>query len=107
MDVALTMRLTDNQFEKINCVRQWHNVKYLSEVQTKGGDLLMSGNTHGTNGKNQCRRLTGEPRQSNCNSYSWKFWKKLLLSFMTDRKNLKNSLGKWTKNHSKNGRWAS
>ena len=42
MDIVLKMKITDNQFEFLNCERQWYNFKYLSEVCTKGRNLLMN-----------------------------------------------------------------
>jgi hypothetical protein len=39
------------------------------------------------------------------NSYSWKLWKRAIQSFATDGNKLNFTLGLWTGNHSKSGRW--
>ena len=41
MDVELKMKLAENLLGEINGVREWYNVKYLSEVCTIGGFLFM------------------------------------------------------------------
>ena len=47
------------------------------------------------------------PNQNRPNSYSWKFWKKVLSTFTVTNKGIELSkcLGNWTENHRASGIW--
>ena len=48
MDVAIEMDLTYIQLKWLNCVRQWFNVKYLSELCNEEGKMIRLGILNGS-----------------------------------------------------------
>ena len=108
MDLAIRMDFTDNQRNRINAVREWYNVMYLSEITNENGRTIMDGVLFGSNPiQKYCRRSDG-PKQKKPNTYSFKFWQKLFQPLLLNGcgNQLKQELGNWTKNHSKCGEWA-
>ena len=107
MDVAREMEFTPNQLERVNCVRLWFNVQYLSELSNEDGTAIRYGIKNGSHFPRCYVRKSDGPNQKRPNKRSWLFWKKLINTFTkTDKSTvLKHKLGKWTKDHSKHGRW--
>ena len=105
MDIALQQDLTDIQLKRVNAVREWFNVKSLSEICEPNGITLARGFYFGNSGDNWYQRIHPGPKQSKPNSYSFKFWQKVLDTVMTASWNLKEPLGNWKPNHSKHGIW--
>ena len=108
MDLAIKMDFTDNQRNRINAVREWYNVMYLSEITNENGRSIMDGVLLGTNPIQKYRRRSDGPKQKKPNTYSFKFWQKLFQPLLLNGcgNQLKQELGNWTKNHSKCGEWA-
>lgn len=98
---------TPNQRERINCVRMYFGVVYLSEICNTAGDRLQTGIEKNKHDKNVYTVTLQTPKQKQPNSYSWKVWKKPIQSFTTDGRKLKEQLGSWTGDHSRSGRWES
>jgi hypothetical protein len=105
MDRVNELSFTQNQRERINCVRMYLGVMYLSEICNTAGDALQKGIEKNTHDKNVYNVTIQRPKQKIPNSYSWKFWEKAIQSFTTNGKELDKKLGPWTKDHSRSGRW--
>jgi hypothetical protein len=80
-------------------------VMYLSEICNISGSQLQTGIKINTHDKDVYKVTLQQPEQTKPNSYSWKFWTRAIQSFTTDGKKLNSTLGPWTGNHSKSGRW--
>ena len=110
MDRAITMELTDIQLERINCVRMFLGIMYLSEICTISGRYIRKGifnNTHKTKVYNVTML---KPKQKAPNNRSWRLWKRVLQTFTintitNNSRKLITPLAEWTNNHSKSGRW--
>ena len=48
MNVAIEMDLTPNQLNRLNCVRKWFNVKYLSKLCNEEGTMIRPGILNGS-----------------------------------------------------------
>ena len=73
MDLAISMNLTDNQRNRINAVREWYNVMYLSEITNERGTAIMDGILTGSKQLTKYRRRSDGPKQKKPNNYSFKF----------------------------------
>jgi hypothetical protein len=80
-------------------------VMYLSEICNMSGSEIQIGIGNNTHDKNVYNVTLQKPKQKKPNSYSWKFWKRAIQSLTTDGLKLNLTLGPWTGNHSKSGRW--
>jgi hypothetical protein len=69
------------------------------------GSELQTGIENNTHDKNVYIVTLQKLKQKKPNSYSWKFWKKAIQSLTTDGKKLNSTLGPWTVNHSRSGKW--
>ncbi|OEU08199.1 hypothetical protein FRACYDRAFT_249987 [Fragilariopsis cylindrus CCMP1102] len=107
MERVVELDFTQNQKERINCVRMYLGVMYLSEICNTAGDRLQTGIEENKHDKEVYTVTLHAPKQKQPNSYSWKFWKKAIQSFTTDGRKLNEQLGPWTGDHSKSGRWES
>jgi hypothetical protein len=107
MERVAEMEFTTNQRERINCVRMYLGVMYLSEICNEDGKSLQKGIEDNKHNKTTYTVSLTRPKQQKPNSYSWKFWKKAIRSFTTDDKKLELELGPWTNQHSKSGKWES
>ena len=105
MDKAIKMSFIKNQLEQINAVREWYNVMWMSEICTFDGLSIRPGVMFGHEEDVPYTRRSSGPKQDLPNSYSWKFWRKVLSSFTEedDGAELKRPLGDWTSSHSKYG----
>jgi hypothetical protein len=107
MERVVEMEFTQNQRERINCVRMYLGVMYLSEICNIPGDALQKGIDNDTHEKTVYNITIQRPKQNKPNSYSWKFWKEAIQSFTTNGTKLNKVLGSWTEHHSKSGVWES
>ena len=73
MDVAIKMCFTKNQLERLNAVREWYNVMWISELCTQDGLSLRQGVKFGYENKGTYTRRSSGPKQNRPNTYSWKF----------------------------------
>ena len=48
MNIVIEMDITDNQLKQLNFVRQWFNVKYLSEIFNEEGIMFRPGIKNGS-----------------------------------------------------------
>jgi hypothetical protein len=107
MERAISMKLTQIQKRRINAVRMYLGIMYLSEICNTEGDSLISGIEDNTHDKDYYYTHLQKPKQNKPNTRSWNLWKKVILSFTTNNKKLKRHLGKWTLKHSNAGTWKS
>jgi hypothetical protein len=106
MERAIAMTFTTNQMERINCVRMYLGVMYMSEICNEDGTAIREGYENGTNKQKTYRITLTIPRQKKPNTASWKLWWKVLQSFTNGNNyRLSKQLGEWTDNHSKSGIW--
>ena len=106
MDKALTLDLTKNQIQQVNAVLEYYNVMLLSEICNAEGTSIRRGALEGTESLDANYTVTRQfPKQNRPNSYSWKFWKKVLSTFTVTDHNIEqsHSLGYWTEHHSTSG----
>jgi hypothetical protein len=96
MERANEMEFTQNQRERINCVRMYLGVMYLSKICNTAGDALRKGIEDNKHDKKVYTVTINKPKQKQPNAY-WKFWMKTIQSFTTDGKKLVKKLGNWTK----------
>ena len=97
MDKALTLDLTKNQIQQVNAVQEYYNVMWLSEICNAEGTSIRRRALEGTESLDINYSVTRQfPKQNRPNSYSWKFWKKVLSTFtVTDQSTeLSHNLGK-------------
>ena len=107
MNVAREMELTPTQLERVNCVQMWFNVQYLSELCEEDGKAIRHGIIDGSHFQRLYVQKSDGPNQKRPNNRSWLFWIKLINMFIKPGTDIvpKHRLGKWTKDHSKHGRW--
>jgi hypothetical protein len=105
MERAIKMKFTTIQMERINCVRMYLGVMYMSEICNEEGTAVREGYEYGTNDQDVYKITLTTPKQTKPNVASWKLWWKVIRSFTTDNNKLIKQLGEWNKNHSKSGRW--
>ena len=73
MNIAIKIDLTDNQLEQLNCVRQWFNVKYLSELCNEEGTMIRPGILNSSHMRQKYIQDNNDPKQTKQNTYCWKF----------------------------------
>ena len=106
MDIALSMDYTPTQLQRINCVRIFLGIFYVSELTNPEGDeidiRIQQFQKH-----SDCQTTMTRPYQKEPNMRSWVLWERIT-DFITDLDGvtLKNSLGDYTDCHSKSGLWA-
>jgi hypothetical protein len=111
-DKSIMVRVTDleftqNQRERINCVRMYLDVMYLNKICNTIGEVLQKGIEDNTHDKNVYNVTIQKPKQKKPNAYSRKFWMKAIQSFTTNGRKLSTKIGPWTMDHSRSGRWKS
>ena len=107
MDHALSYTSRKAQLERINAVREYLNIRYLSEICNPDGSQLASGILYGNKEDKQYFRRQKGPKQNKPNSRSWTIWRKFLDTLLCTNLSLRQSLGPWTKHHSTHGHWKS
>jgi hypothetical protein len=107
MERAIKMDLTLIQQRRINSVRMYLGIMYISEICNIDGDSLVTGIDDNTHNQEYYTTRLQKPKQKKPNKRSWSLWKRVIHSFTTDNKKLTTHLGKWTKKHSNAGTWKS
>ncbi|OEU11291.1 hypothetical protein FRACYDRAFT_246405 [Fragilariopsis cylindrus CCMP1102] len=111
MDTAIDIReelnLTDIQLERINCVRMYLGVMFLSEISTIAGTALQPGITTGNNNELTYNTSLTKPNQKKPNNQSWALWTKVISRYTSNGSTLNQPLGQWTQAHHTSGRWES
>ena len=96
---------TETQRRRINSVRMYLGVTWLSEICTIDGTSLVEG-IGDDNIELPHENTLPKPAQVKPNTRSWALWDRLLQSFTQPNKSkLKEPLGDWYRNHSRYGRW--
>ena len=104
--VVISMQLISNQLERINAVRENLDVLYLSEICELNGTKLARGFYYGNAGDKWYTRFQAGPKQTKPNSYSWKFWRRILNKVLKPSSlKLRKPLEDWKSNHSTHGYW--
>jgi hypothetical protein len=107
MERAIRMDLTLIQKRRINSVRMYLGIMYLSEICNIEGDSLVPGIEDNTHNQEYYNTRIQKPKQQKPKTRSWTLWKRVIQSFTTNNKKLTTHLGKWTKKHSNAGTWKS
>jgi hypothetical protein len=109
MERVIEMNFTKNQRERINCVRMYMGIMYLSEICNVTGDRIMPRIDIGNHDATYYTSTLQQPKQQRPNNSSFKLWKQVLDTFTitTTNRVLKQRLGRWTKDHSTSGIWQS
>ena len=69
MEITMSMNLTKNQMQRVNAVRDFYNVIWLSEVCTSNGNYIRRGVYNGSESPNLIYKVTRVfPKQSRPNS---------------------------------------
>ena len=92
MDEALKYDYTKSELEKINAVREYFNVQYISEISEPNGVTLAKGFLYGNKGDDWYRRRSPGPKQAKPNDESWRLWRKLLNHFLNRGLSLRTNL---------------
>ena len=96
---------TEKQRRRINSVRMYLGVTWLSEICTIDGTSLVEGIGDDVVELLHENTLT-KPAQNKPNTRSWALWDRLLKTFtIPNESTLKESLGDWHQNHSRYRRW--
>ena len=107
MERAIGMEFTAIQMRRINSVRMYLGIMYLSEICNIEGDSLIKGIDNNTHNQEYYNTHLQKPKQSKPNTRSWTLWKRVIESFTKDNTKLKIHLGKWSTKHSNAGIWKS
>ena len=107
MERAIRMDLTLIQMRRINSVRMYLGIMYLSEICNIEGDSLVLGIDNNSHNQEYYTTRLQKPKQNTPNTRSWTLWRRVIVSFTTNDKKLKRKLGKWSKKHSNAGIWKS
>ena len=113
INTQTTWKVTATQKERINCVRMYLGVTWVSEICTTDGASFVSGILHDECQLNYKTPLT-TPHQVTPGERSWFMWRRILklLTIAPTEKNttknrLQQQLGEWRDTHSESGRWLS
>jgi hypothetical protein len=105
MDIVRQVGFTEVQEHRINCVRLFLGVMYFSEICSIDGTTIRDGITTGHNNNEEYILTLKKAIQHRPNTRSWNLWSQAITSITSDGKVLMESLGDWTTNHSRSGRW--
>jgi hypothetical protein len=105
MDIVRQVGFTAGQEHQINCVRLFLGVMFFSEICSINGTTLQDGITTGHNNNEGYILTLKKAIQYRPNTQSWKLWTQAITSIISDGKELKDSLGDWTTNHSRSRQW--
>ena len=96
-----------NQKEKINCVRMFLGVHYVSKICTVNGTSFVWGILEGDYSQLNYQTTLTKLHQKKPEDHSWMLWKKipktLTPSPKTTTNKLTKRLGKWINTHSESG----
>jgi hypothetical protein len=106
MEQALELNFTAIQLKKINCVRMFLGVTYLSEITHPNGNHLQSSIQTPSYRSRHYQVTSNRPQQQQPNQASWNLWNQVLASLtISSSRRLKSKLGQWSEFHSQNGLW--
>ena len=107
MDMAISINtLTGTQLKRVNVVREWFNVTYVSEISTINGRSLIPGIDTGISIHQRYHPTKRALKQSRPGRRSFDLWQKVLSKFTRNQGMiLATPLGEWTKDHSTYGIW--
>ena len=107
MDMALSITtMTGIQLKRVNAVREYFNITYVSEISTPNGRSLISGIDNGRLIHQRYHPTKRAPKQSRPGRRSFDLWRKVLSKFTRNQSMiLATPLGAWTQDHSTNGIW--
>ena len=113
VNTQTTHKVTINQKEKINCVRMYLGVTWVSEICTTDGSSFVSGILHGNECQLNYKTTLTTPHHVKPSKHSWFLWRRILRllttapTAKTTKNRLQQKLGKWKDTHSESGRWLS
>ena len=103
--VNILKQFTDTQRKRINCVRMYLGVNWISELATIDGRYIIKNIGEPTCKLHYCVTLM-KPFAKRPNARSWALFEMVIDSFTTDKfGTLETELGNWTLDHSACGRW--
>ena len=107
MDMAISIfTMTGKQLQRVNAVREYFNVFYLSEISTPDGKALIPGIDSGTSIHQRYQPTKRAPKQARPGRRSFDLWKQVLSKFTRNTSMLLDiPLGAWTEDHSTHGIW--
>jgi hypothetical protein len=106
MEQALKLNFTAIQLQKINCVRMFIGVTYLSEISHPNGSHLQPSILTPSYLSRHYKVTSKLPQQPQPNQASWNLWNQALGSLtQPNSRRLKAKLGRWTEFHSQHGMW--
>ena len=107
MDMAILINtMTGTQLKRVNTVREWFNVTYVSEISTINGRPLIPGIDTGILIHQRYHPTKRAFKQSRPGRRSFDLWQKVLSKFTRNQSMiLATPLREWTKDHSTNGIW--
>jgi len=107
MDMAISIfTMTGQQLKRVNAVREYFNVFYLSEVSTADGKALIPGIDSGRSIHQRYQPTKIAPKQARPGRRSFDLWWQVLSKFTRNKSMmLETPLGEWTEDHSTNGIW--
>ena len=98
--------MTGKQLQRVNAVREYFNVFYLSEISTPDGKALIPGIDSGTSIHQRYQPTKRAPKQARPGRRSFDLWKQVLSKFTRNTSMLLDiPLGAWTEDHSTHGIW--
>ena len=111
VNTQTTYKMSMNQKEKLNCVRMFLGVQYVSQISTVDGMNFVPGILDGDISHLCYQTTLTKPTQEKPGKHSWKVWKRTLkLLTVSPRKTtnkLTERLGQWIDDHSECGTWLS
>lgn len=93
MDFALSYTARKAQLERINAIREYLNIQYLSEICNPDGSQLATGILYGNQAEKQYFRRQKGPKQNKPNTRSWTIWSKFLDTLLCSNLTLRQPLG--------------
>ena len=114
MDLVNTQtihKVNINQKEKVNCVRMFLGVQYVSQISTVDGTNFVPKILEGDDSQLCYQPTLTKPHQERPGDYSWRLWKRILKMLTPSPKTTTNKLtkkvGKWIDTHSESRQWIS
>ena len=113
VNTQTTHKVNINQKEKINCVRMYLGVTWVSKICTTDGASFVPGVLEGNECQLNSKTTLTPPHQVKPGSHSWKLWRRILKllttapTAKTTTNRLQQKLGMWKITHSESGQWLS
>ena len=111
VNTQINRKVTINQKEKINCVRMFLKVQFVSEICTVDGTSVVPGILERNDSQFNYQTTLTKPHLEKSGEHSWMLWRRILKILTSSPKTATNKLtkklGKWINTHSKSGQWLS